>query len=375
MISSTAHATAHATLDSFFSKIPEPEPTISHYSLIILVQPSTNQVLFGKKLRGFGEGKFNGFGGKPNPNEPMRDCAVRETFEECGVQIPPEFLLSAGTLTFTGMGGKQMIIHLYRVNLDNFPFSVKASEEMAPTYFPISSIPYDQMFDDDKFWLPTVLSEPWSADLALEGNFHFDGDKISHYILTQNNNLEKKLFHELHRGGGRLSLKEFNEALHFALATQKRFKKNKIETILDVCGGHGALLHWLMIRFPKCKSGVVIDPARCDSGRKKVEDVFGPLLNSKSQTVKYVNEKLEDALLREIDAAPSPSTTLVVACHACQYLTTRIIDACEARNVAYISVMPCCQKDETGGFRALGEKVRGWEDEAQRGAKRRAGNT
>ena len=158
------------------------------------------------------------------------------------------------------------------------------------------------MFDDDKFWLPKLLSKAWSgalssmnllpsvkslkslksltlmitlvasplADCALEGNFHFDGDFVSNYILTHNDNLEKKLFHELHRGGGRLSLKEYNEALHFALMTQRRFKKSKVERIIDVCGGHGALLHWLMIRFPNCKSGVVIDPAKCDSGRTKV---------------------------------------------------------------------------------------------------------
>ncbi|GMH93710.1 hypothetical protein TrST_g6091 [Triparma strigata] len=350
-------ATAHDSLDSYFQAVPEPSPVISHYTLILLIQPSTDKILLGKKLRGFGEGKFNGFGGKPNPNESMRDCALRETEEECGVIVPPEFLLSGGTLTFTGLAPKQMIVHLYRVNLDNFPFKVVLSDEMDPTWFPITSIPFSLMFDDDKFWLPKLLSKAWSADCALEGNFHFDGDFVSNYILTHNDNLEKKLFHELHRGGGRLSLKEYNEALHFALMTQRRFKKSKVERIIDVCGGHGALLHWLMIRFPNCKSGVVIDPAKCDSGRTKVQNIFTPLLQKKSQTVKYVNEKLEDALLKEIDASPSPSTTLVVACHACQYLTTRIIEACEARKVAYISVMPCCQKDETGGFRALGQKL------------------
>lgn len=36
-----------------------------------------NQVLLGLKKRGFGEGKWNGFGGKLNPNETLADAAQR----------------------------------------------------------------------------------------------------------------------------------------------------------------------------------------------------------------------------------------------------------------------------------------------------------
>jgi len=31
------------------------------------------------------------------------------------------------------------------------------SEEMFPKWFKINEIPFDQMWDDDKFWLPQIL--------------------------------------------------------------------------------------------------------------------------------------------------------------------------------------------------------------------------
>ena len=134
-------------------------------------------------------------------------------------------------------------------------------------------------------------------------------------------------------------------AHHFSLTVQRRFRKKEIHHIIDVCGGHGAVAHWLLLRLRSAGQATVIDPAECAAGRTKVEAVFSPYL--KGGKVKYVNERLEVALAREI--GNSPATTLVVACHACQYLTKRILEVCEELSVAYVASMPCCQKDETGG--------------------------
>ena len=43
------------------------------------------QLLLGRKKRGFGEGKWNGFGGKLEPGETVEEAAVRELQEESGV--------------------------------------------------------------------------------------------------------------------------------------------------------------------------------------------------------------------------------------------------------------------------------------------------
>ena len=59
-----------------------------------LVYPLDGQgrILLGRKRRGMGFGKWNGFGGKLEPGETMRQCAVRELQEECGLTAAPEAL-------------------------------------------------------------------------------------------------------------------------------------------------------------------------------------------------------------------------------------------------------------------------------------------
>ena len=45
--------------------------------LFVLRTQPTPQVLLGYKKRGFAQGRWNGFGGKVEPNETIRDAAVR----------------------------------------------------------------------------------------------------------------------------------------------------------------------------------------------------------------------------------------------------------------------------------------------------------
>ena len=44
-----------------------------------------DEVLLAMKKRGFGEGKYNGIGGKVEDGETVKDAAVRELYEEVGV--------------------------------------------------------------------------------------------------------------------------------------------------------------------------------------------------------------------------------------------------------------------------------------------------
>ena len=45
-----------------------------------------NRILLGRKKRGFGADKYNGFGGKLDDGESFRECAIRELYEESGLQ-------------------------------------------------------------------------------------------------------------------------------------------------------------------------------------------------------------------------------------------------------------------------------------------------
>ena len=53
------------------------------FTLMFIVEE--NRVLLGLKKRGFGSGKYNGFGGKVELNESIYQAALRETQEECGI--------------------------------------------------------------------------------------------------------------------------------------------------------------------------------------------------------------------------------------------------------------------------------------------------
>ena len=69
-------------------------------SLVLLRNQSSSEILLGLKKRGFGAGKWNGFGGKLHPGESVRECARRETEEECGLTVADEDLRAAGKILF-----------------------------------------------------------------------------------------------------------------------------------------------------------------------------------------------------------------------------------------------------------------------------------
>ena len=58
------------------------------------------RILLGHKRRGMGAGKWNGFGGKREDGETMRECAARELFEESGLIADPKAFEAAGRFIF-----------------------------------------------------------------------------------------------------------------------------------------------------------------------------------------------------------------------------------------------------------------------------------
>ena len=69
-------------------------------TLVMVLDRPARRVLLGMKKRGFGEGKWNGFGGKREGEETMAECAQRELREECGVQVELPDLALQGRLRF-----------------------------------------------------------------------------------------------------------------------------------------------------------------------------------------------------------------------------------------------------------------------------------
>ena len=138
------------------------------------------KILLGMKKRGHGEGKWNGFGGKVEKGETIEEGAIREMKEESGVEIKK--MNKLGILEFEYQDGSgNMEVHIFYAK--EFKGSPTESEEMKPKWFDVNEIPYNQMWPDDKYWLPMFLDEK-----RFKGRFLFDEfNKIVNYSLSEIN--------------------------------------------------------------------------------------------------------------------------------------------------------------------------------------------
>jgi len=116
------------------------------------------QILLAMKKRGFGEGKWNGVGGKPIIDETIIDAAIREAQEEIGVT--PKKLKQVATLNFyfpklpQFHDWNQQVIVFF---VDEWEGEPTETEEMAPQWYPLDRLPFSQMWPDDIHWLPKVI--------------------------------------------------------------------------------------------------------------------------------------------------------------------------------------------------------------------------
>ncbi len=130
------------------------------------------RVLLGMKKRGFGMGRWNGFGGKVEEGETIAEAAKREMQEECGVVIETMEQVGIHEFEFAAKRGEILEVHVFRV--DTFSGEPKETEEMRPQWFTIDAIPYDEMWPDDIHWLPVFL-----AGKKFRAKFLFgEGDSV-----------------------------------------------------------------------------------------------------------------------------------------------------------------------------------------------------
>ncbi|OGG61048.1 hypothetical protein A3C87_01980 [Candidatus Kaiserbacteria bacterium RIFCSPHIGHO2_02_FULL_49_34] len=130
------------------------------------------RVLLGMKKRGFGEGRFNGFGGKVDEGETIEDAARREVLEECGLSV--HNLEKRGILEFSFEKNPEEILEVHIFHTAHFEGEPQETEEMLPEWFTVESIPYTEMWPDDIYWMPMFF-----AGKHFKGSFHFgEGDVI-----------------------------------------------------------------------------------------------------------------------------------------------------------------------------------------------------
>lgn len=149
-------------------------------TLGFIKEPS--RVLLAMKKRGFGAGRWNGFGGKVLPGETIEEAMKREAFEEVGIEI--QDMEKRGIITFafasegaSASNGDILEVHIFTIQ--SFKGKLKEGEEMKPQWYPYDQIPYDSMWADDKYWLPMFLE-----DKKFHGKFTFgEKDLIKDYTL------------------------------------------------------------------------------------------------------------------------------------------------------------------------------------------------
>lgn len=129
---------------------------------------SGNRLLLGKKKRGLGVGRYNGFGGKPVGQETPIATAIRETQEEVG--ITPRSLIHVANVRFRSRTYAPLKdIYVYVFTSSKFDGEARETEEMTPKWFEQDEIPYHLMWQDDPHWLPHVLDGKF-----IIGEFWFD---------------------------------------------------------------------------------------------------------------------------------------------------------------------------------------------------------
>jgi 8-oxo-dGTP diphosphatase len=146
------------------------------------MDPDEN-ILLQKKSKGFGEGKWNGPGGKVEEGESPRECVQREVLEETGMEISDAELW--GELEFIFPHQQEDNFYCYVFVSRKYQGDPEDKGEGELRWFAKEEMPLDEMWDDDRYWLPEMLDGDF-----VHKRFYFDRNNRvrSHYDIKQKPN-------------------------------------------------------------------------------------------------------------------------------------------------------------------------------------------
>ena len=121
---------------------------------VLMFVQDANSLLLIHKRRGLGAGKVNAPGGRLEAGESYADAAVRECQEE--VLVTPLHPKKVGELYFRFVDGHSIYGEVFWST--SHLGTATATAEADPFWCPISAVPYERMWADDRVWLPQVIS-------------------------------------------------------------------------------------------------------------------------------------------------------------------------------------------------------------------------
>ena len=138
-----------------------------------------NQIRLAMKKRGFGAGRWNGYGGSIEEGETILQAAVREINEESegGLRVEKEALQKVAEFIFIFAGEPKVHCHVFLAK--DWQGEPLDSEEMGPrVWFDFSALPEAEMWPADRIWIPEIL-----AGRKLKGKIWFDekGERVEKY--------------------------------------------------------------------------------------------------------------------------------------------------------------------------------------------------
>ncbi len=138
------------------------------------------EVLLIRKQRGLGEGNILGPGGKIEPGETPIAAAKREVREE--LQVEPTGVQKCGEFAFhfrdSDPDDDSMYVHVFTA--DSIEGTPVETEEAIPEWHPADDLPYDEMWVDDRVWIPHMLAgETFIGTFVLTD----DGDAMHYYEM------------------------------------------------------------------------------------------------------------------------------------------------------------------------------------------------
>ncbi len=129
-----------------------------------------NEVLLQKKARGFGQGNWNAPGGKIETNETPELSCKREIFEETGITL--NSIEKRGEIEFVFLGNEEINNYCHVFCASDYSGEAIDGGEGELKWFKIDAIPYDLMWDDDRYWVPDIM-----AGGNVRKRFYFDSNK------------------------------------------------------------------------------------------------------------------------------------------------------------------------------------------------------